>query len=308
MTNSISRTLVLISAALSIVLLGGCQENSDGSSSGDERMIQITHENAREISSRSLKSSTSSTGALDQESSSGRSISSRLESVSPRASSQSTTTQNNTAPCDNGGTITILSVDDLDGDGEIDAFEAQMDNCKSDNNIEINGDLSLKAADTNSSIEIILTSKRLSITDQGETTTLEDMHIAMTESKTSYAFDFDTNLITSEGEIIIETDPAFKGRSSNGTNPDTGKMTIKGANSSFISIDADTGSNKTVQLTVNDGTSTQSETVRWDELTSGGTSSGGTSSGGTSSSGTSSSGNNYDPGMMPFGISYYGDI
>jgi hypothetical protein len=267
MKNSILHNVIPLSAAISIALLSGCQESSDGGKSGGEQMIQITHDNARGLSGRSVNSSSSSTSILDKKTASGRTINAELKAMIPRASSQSSTTQNNTIKCDNGGTITILSTDDLNGDGEIDAFEAQIDNCKTDDGTETNGDLSLKSTRTSTSEKTILTSKQLSITDQGETTTLENMQMAMTNSKTGYTYDFDTNLITSEGRIIIETDPAFEGLRSN-KNPDTGKMTIKGSNGSSISFDADTGSNATVQLTVNDGASTKSEVVRWDELTS----------------------------------------
>jgi hypothetical protein len=62
-------------------------------------------------------------------------------------------------------------------------------------------------------------------------------------------------------------------------------MTVKGANGSFVSLDADTGSNETVLVTTNDGTSTQSEILPWNES---GSESSSTSSGGSGSSGSSS--------------------
>jgi len=282
MKNPRHQKIHLIVAAITLSFLVGCQENSGGEAAGDEQMIQITHENAKGIASQSVKSSTS----LGASSGSRRSF---LEGANSMAASRSSTTRaDNVAECDKGGSITIIGAEDSNGDGEVNVIEVEFNDCEFESGGVFNGDMTIgqqiEATDDGEGEVVIIVSNHLSISDQGETVVFDNLLIATAKTESSYVVDFDAELTTSEGKIIIETEPNFKGKNSS-PNPDTGIMTVKGANGSFVSLDADTGSNETVLVTVNDGTSTQSEILLWNESDSEG---GSSPSEGSTSSGSSS--------------------
>jgi hypothetical protein len=250
-----------ISIATSIALISAC---SSGGNSGGESLVQITHENAGEISGHSYNGSITSASA-GQENTSSRSLTIPVNLNSDSRSTSTRTIQ--TKACSGGGSITILSTEDLDGDNELDAFKVQAHSCKIGSTL-IDGDLSYKFTETYEGEIFELDSKHLSITDQNEKFVADNMHVRITESNTGFSDDYDMELTSSEGKVIIETDPIFIGTSPSSNYPDTGKMTVRGANGSFILLNADTGANNTVQVTVNDGTTSRSNTVDWEELSS----------------------------------------
>ena len=283
MKNPEHQKIHLIAAAITLSLLVGCQEDSGGGATGEEQMIQITHENAQGIASQSIKNSTSLGGAS---SGSGRSF---LDGANSIALSRSSTTRaDNVAECDKGGSITIIGAEDSNGDGEVNVIEVELNDCVFESGSVFDGDMTvgqqIEATDDGEGEVVVIVSKHLSISDQGETIVLDNLLMATAKTESSYVVDFDAELTTREGKVIIETEPYFKGENSS-PNPDTGIMTVKGANGSFVSLDADTGSNETVLVTTNDGTSTQSEILPWNES---GSESSSTSGGGSGSSGSSS--------------------
>ncbi|MEM6986817.1 MAG: hypothetical protein AAF499_09780 [Pseudomonadota bacterium] len=67
------------------------------------------------------------------------------------------------------------------------------------------------------------------------------------------------------GRIAVST-PTQLAFAANQTRPTTGILRIAGDGGSYVEFDADTGNLATVQMTVNNGTSTVSNTVTWDSL------------------------------------------
>ena len=55
MKDSKHQKIHLIAVAVILSFLVGCQKNAGGEAAGDERMMQITHENGQEVASSDSK-------------------------------------------------------------------------------------------------------------------------------------------------------------------------------------------------------------------------------------------------------------
>lgn len=265
MKNSTGHYLKLISVFMGIALTSAC---ADRGNSDDEGLAQITHENASEIAGTSYNRSTTYNGSTTLGFTEKGTTLSRSLTIPVVFNSDSRSTDTRVAQtlaCPDGGSITIISTDDLNGDGDIDAAKFRANNCYEAGSL-IDGELRYEVTSTSAEDEIVLNSEHLSITYQSETTIIDNMRISITVSNTGFSADYDMELTSSEGKVIIKTDPPFTGSGSSVNYPDTGKMTIRGANGSSIILDADTGLNPIVQVTVSDGVSTQSHTVSWISL------------------------------------------
>jgi len=90
------------------------------------------------------------------------------------------------------------------------------------------------------------------------------MHIKTFNNIIDWHQDINLNLVTPQGRVEITTEQPMTGGSLN-SNPNSGEMTIRGANNSFVRVTA-TGSNQDATFSVNNGTSTIGDTIPWSEL------------------------------------------
>lgn len=110
-------------------------------------------------------------------------------------------------------------------------------------------------------------SYNMTATYDGQSATFNPMTYTLTsDSNDNYSYGYNAEIYGSaiQGSISISTDPLFTGNYENDY-PSTGTLTINGSNSSII-LNADTGNNETVQMTVNDNGSISSREVTWESL------------------------------------------
>ena len=131
----------------------------------------------------------------------------------------------------------------------------------------IKGDVTVIANKENGVTTTTVTSDRFYIRKDDEGSLVENLKTTLIENGTHYELDYDAEFTTDsiDGKVTIDTDPNFQGDTRK-PYPDTGVMIITGANSTYLQLNADTGNNATLYLTVYDGSTTTSEEITWNEL------------------------------------------
>ena len=133
----------------------------------------------------------------------------------------------------------------------------------------IQADMTLAVVNSNDTSTMTVSSDRYYVKVGEFMYLLENMTDRLVTDPEEYRYSYNATLtLQSEkikGKVVTTTDPEFKGKIGQ-KYPDTGAITVTGANGSYVKLDADTGDNSTLLLTVDDGKSVTSEEVRWREL------------------------------------------
>ena len=126
--------------------------------------------------------------------------------------------------------------------------------------VQVNGDVET----------ITVSGNRVDFSDENETGSLIDFTFRTTTNTQTLAWSesINTEIQSSEigGRVIVTTPTELQGMGEN--YPDTGEIVFTGSQGSYTSLNADTGDNDTVLVTVFDGSVTNSDTVNWDDLES----------------------------------------
>jgi len=134
------------------------------------------------------------------------------------------------------------------------------------NAIQLDGTLTVRQPQPSNThpVDLELASDRLEISNTQEIIITHNMHIKTFNNIIDWHQDINLNLVTPQGRVEITTEQPMTGGSLN-SNPNSGEMTIRGANNSFVRVTA-TGSNQDATFSVNNGTSTIGDTIPWSEL------------------------------------------
>lgn len=135
--------------------------------------------------------------------------------------------------------------------------------------VTIRGDFTGDEKKIGSTTTETTTSERLYVAVDDESVTFENLSSIETTDGSDYSVDYDVTLISDlvGGKVKVSTDPVFTGRVSYYSSyPDYGVMTVTGADSSYVKLDADTGNRATAYITYSSGGGVSSETVYWRNL------------------------------------------
>ena len=133
----------------------------------------------------------------------------------------------------------------------------------------IKGELTVTVNNSSSLSRTTVSSSRLYMEDEEGRHLIENMTDKLAVSSTHYQSEYSAALASDKikGKVIANTNPAFIGQRGK-SHPDTGMITITGANRSYVQLNADTGNNATLYLTVYDGKAATSEEISWKEIES----------------------------------------
>ena len=254
-------------------------------------------------STNNTSANTASNSQSSSSSSSSRSISSfKLLISGDRSETFANKTTELTTNCSGGGSIVVTEVDN-EPEGQInsgDSYTVAYTNCIEGlsttngsasftfNNIadtsatvtfsfnnfstvtpdyssNINGSMSMSYSENGATDTFSITSPSISMSYNGESVTLTNYSIVATETGTQQTLDIDYVLTTPEGTVTVVTDPVFQGSVFDDC-PTLGTMTITGTNGSSASLNANTGNPNTLLLTINNGSSTTTETINCSDL------------------------------------------
>ena len=137
----------------------------------------------------------------------------------------------------------------------------------SEENNLVQGDMTVTLETSGDITTTTVSSPRFYTLNGNEASTLENMRNTQIEGGLLYVIDYDTELTSDKigGKVEITTEPKFRGNITK-PYPNTGVMTVTGANNTSVQLNADTGSNATAFLTINDGSAITSEEIFWREL------------------------------------------
>ncbi len=132
----------------------------------------------------------------------------------------------------------------------------------------IDGSMTMDVATNGDTVTATVSGKKMVFTEDKDTGTLADFTFRSTINELTQAWtnSIDATVSSSEikGKIEITTPLELQGVGEN--NPTIGEVKMEGANSTFVSLNADTGNIDTLILTIFDGSVTKSDEIRWDEL------------------------------------------
>ena len=131
----------------------------------------------------------------------------------------------------------------------------------------IKGEVTVTFDNSNGLSRTTVSSARLYMEDNDGRHLIENMTDKLVTNSTHYRSEYSAALASDKinGKVIANTNPPFIGQRGK-SHPDTGTIMITGANRSYIQLNADTGNNATLYLTVYDGKSATSEEISWKEL------------------------------------------
>ena len=133
----------------------------------------------------------------------------------------------------------------------------------------IQADMTLAVTNSDDTSTTTISSKRYYMKSGEFMYLLENMTNRLITGSEDYRYSYNATLTLAsdevKGKVVTTTDPEFKGKIGK-SYPDTGAITVTGANGSYVKLDADTGTNSTLYLAVYDGKSVTSEEIRWREL------------------------------------------
>lgn len=139
--------------------------------------------------------------------------------------------------------------------GEISSVDGKMTL-----DVQVNGDVE----------SVTLSGDRMDFRDGNESGSLIDFTLKSVNNTRTFAWtqSIDAVIQGSEigGRVIITTPTDFQGVGNN--HPDFGEILFTGSEGSYASLNADTGNNSTVLVTIFDGAVTSSDEIDWDELES----------------------------------------
>ncbi len=130
----------------------------------------------------------------------------------------------------------------------------------------INGDLAIDVVDNAQQLMVNIAGNALTTTTNGQTNTLSNYQIAMSEIQGDSTLSLNMTLHSSQhGSITFKTDTPLTG-SAFDDNPSAGKFTMTHSDGSYLIVDADNGDPETFAYTVFNGSSISSGNSPWTEL------------------------------------------
>ncbi len=130
----------------------------------------------------------------------------------------------------------------------------------------INGDLSIDVIDNAQQLELSMAGNALTTIADGQTNTLSNYEIAMTEISGESTLSLNMTLHSSEhGSIVFKTDSPLSGDAFS-DNPTSGSFTMTHSDGSYLSVDANNGDPDTFAYTIFNGSSITSGNSNWTEL------------------------------------------
>ena len=138
----------------------------------------------------------------------------------------------------------------------------------SNETVYVDGDINLATSTNNDSAELSISGSKIEFNDSEEFGLIRDydMQQSWNVSTEQWTQSLNAKLASTdiEGQIEITTPVPLQGKGD--SYPIIGTTTVTGANGSYVSLNADTGNNETLILTIFDGGTSVSEEVFWSEL------------------------------------------
>lgn len=130
----------------------------------------------------------------------------------------------------------------------------------------VNGDISIDVEDDAQQFRLNITGNVITTMSDGQTNTLRNYRLAMSEIQGLSTASLDMVLHSSKhGSITFETSTPLTGNETD-DNPTSGKFTMTHSDGSYLIIDADSGNPDTFSYTVFNGSSTTSGDTQWSEF------------------------------------------
>lgn len=132
----------------------------------------------------------------------------------------------------------------------------------------IDGDMRMVASFENNTANFSISGNKMEVNDTEEYGLIKDYSMQQSWNEMTNIWNQTVNATIAStdmnGQVVITTQTPLQGTGDN--YPDTGEMKFEGANGTYVSLNADTGDNSTVNMIIFDGSATISDEIPWSEL------------------------------------------